>query len=83
MKRLSSRFVPLCIEFSPPDSAQYLSPQTATDGWSALSLIPPGMETGLTLQNRSQTQVDASRSQITTGRRYGVSKVTAVALGVL
>lgn len=52
----------LYIEFSSPDSAQYLSSQTAADGWSALSLIPPEIDTvpRLTLQNRSRSRIDES-----------------------
>lgn len=85
MKRFSSRFPvksPCVLSFLLLTAPSIYPPRTATDGWSALSLIPPAIDAGLTLQNRSQTQVDASRSEITTGRRYGVSKVTAVALGV-
>lgn len=57
--------LPWVLSFSAADglaAAQYLSSQTVNDGWSALLLILPGINTipGLTLQNRSQTGINES-----------------------
>lgn len=75
--------LPSVLSFSLLDEitgAEYLSSETVNDCWSALLLILPGIDAipGLTLQNRSQTEINES---VMGSEPVTASKVTAQTWG--